>query len=149
MKKTIWFDMDGTLANLYSNPNWLALLRAYDPEPYATATPLHDMRRLAWYLNRAQQAGYRLGIASWLSKEPTEEYNIAVTETKLSWLDEHLHSVHWNVIHIVAYGTPKQSFMETEDDILFDDEEPNRTNWTGEAHTPDEIFEVLKSLLAV
>ena len=37
---TINFDMDGTIADLYANPNWLPLLRACDPTPYATAKPL-------------------------------------------------------------------------------------------------------------
>ena len=29
----IWFDMDGTIANLYGVENWLPMLRAYDPTP--------------------------------------------------------------------------------------------------------------------
>jgi hypothetical protein len=37
--------------------------------------------------------------------------------------------------------------MDTEDDILFDDEEPNRTNWQGEAFEPEMMVKVLKALL--
>lgn len=148
MKRTIYFDMDGTIANLYAHPQWLELLRAYDPEPYGTAAVMLNMSLLARYLNKIQAEGYRLGIVSWLSKQSTPEYDAAVTEAKTSWLSLHLRSVSWNVIHIVPYGTPKESFMETDEDILFDDEERNRNNWEGEAHTPDEIFEVLKALLA-
>lgn len=147
--KWIFFDLDGTLNRFYDVPNWLSMLRAYDPTPYAEAEAMLNMSLLARYLNRVKAEGYRLGIVSWLSMKSTPEYDAAVIEAKTSWLNLHLRSVSWDAIHIVPYGTPKQSFMETEDDILFDDEEPNRTNWTGEAHTPDEIFEVLKSLLAV
>ena len=35
--KQIWFDMDGTLADLYGVENWLEKLRASDPSPYAEA----------------------------------------------------------------------------------------------------------------
>ena len=35
MKTTIWFDMDGTIANLYGVPGWLSYLQESDPTPYA------------------------------------------------------------------------------------------------------------------
>ena len=147
MKKTIWFDMDGTIADLYAVENWLPKLRDYDASPYAEAEVMHNMNQLARLLNRVQEIGYGIGIISWLSKYPTPEYNEAVTQAKLSWLGQHLKSVHFNEINIVSYGTPKSSFMDTDDDILFDDEEKNRTEWKGEAHEPNEIFETLKKLL--
>ena len=147
MKKTIWFDMDGTIANLYAVENWLPKLRDYDASPYAEAEVMHNMSQLARLLNRVQAVGYGIGIISWLSKFPTPEYDEAVTEAKLSWLNVHLKSVHFDEIHIVSYGTPKSDFMYTDHDILFDDEKPNRENWEGDAYEPDEIFSVLKELL--
>lgn len=148
MMKTIWFDMDGTLGNLYAVEGWLSMLRAYDPTPYAEAEVMLNMNLLARYLNRLQEAGYQIGIISWLSKCPTPEYDEAVTAAKLVWLKKHLRSVSWDAIRIVAYGTPKSSFMENDDDILFDDEAPNREEWKGEAYEPNQILEVLKRLLA-
>lgn len=145
--KTIWFDMDGCIADLYAVEGWLSMLRAYDPTPYAKAGVMLNMNLLARYLNRLQEAGYQIGIISWLSKCPTPEYDEAVTAAKLVWLKKHLQSVSWNAIRIVAYGTPKSSFMENEDDILFDDEAPNREEWKGEAYEPNQILEVLKGLL--
>lgn len=145
--KTIWFDMDGTLGNLYAVEGWLSMLRAYDPTPYAEAGVMLNMSLLARYLNRLQEAGYQIGIISWLSKCPTPEYDEAVTAAKLVWLKKHLRSVSWDAIRIVAYGTPKSSFMENEDDILFDDEAPNREEWKGEAYEPNQILEILKGLL--
>lgn len=145
--KTIWFDMDGTLGNLYAVEGWLSMLRAYDPTPYVEAGVMLNMSLLARYLNRLQEAGYQIGIISWLSKCPTPEYDEAVTAAKLVWLRKHLRSVSWDAIRIVAYGTPKSSFMENEDDILFDDEAPNREEWKGEAYEPNQILEILKGLL--
>ena len=72
-RNAIYFDMDGTIANLYAVPNWLEMLRAYDPTPYQKAVPLVRMASLARILNRLQREGWVIGIVSWLSKEPTPE----------------------------------------------------------------------------
>lgn len=146
MTTTIFFDMDGTIADLYGVNNWLDYLIASDALPYAIAKPLLRLNSLARVLNRLQREGYRIGIISWLSKSGTEEYNNAVTETKKNWLKKHLASVHFDEINIVKYGTPKQMFARTENDILFDDEEKNRDNWTGKAFDVNAILEILKGM---
>ena len=146
MTATIFFDMDGTIADLYGVDNWLDYLIASDALPYAIAKPLLRLNSLARVLNRLQREGYRIGIISWLSKSGTEEYNNAVTETKKNWLKKHLASVHFDEINIVKYGTPKQMFARTENDILFDDEEKNRNNWTGKAFDVNAILEILKGM---
>jgi len=144
-KITINFDMDGTIADLYGVENWLDYLIAENTFPYANAKPLLRLSALARKLNALQRNGYNLAVISWLSKSGTEEYNEAVTEVKLAWLKEHLPSVRWNEIHIVPYGTPKQNFCYTPFDVLFDDEERNRTNWTGEAYDVQNIMEILRT----
>ena len=144
-KITINFDMDGTIADLYGVENWLDYLIAENTFPYSNAKPLLRLSALARKLNALQRNGYNLAVISWLSKSGTEEYNEAVTEVKLAWLKEHLPSVRWNEIHIVPYGTPKQNFCYTPFDVLFDDEERNRTNWTGEAYDVQNIMEILRT----
>ena len=146
MTATIFFDMDGTIADLYGVENWLDYLIASNTLPYAIAKPLLKLNSLARILNRLQREGYRIGIISWLSKSGTEEYNNAVTETKKNWLKKHLASVHFDEINIVKYGTPKQMFARTENDILFDDEEKNRNNWIGKAFDVNAILEILKGM---
>lgn len=146
MTKAIYFDMDGTIANLYGVENWLPKLRAYDPSPYTEALPLVRLSVLARMLNRLQRNGYTLGIISWVSKDPDPTYGEAVTAAKLEWLAKHLPSVKWNEIHIVAYGTPKQTLADYPDGILFDDEAQNRENWLGIAFDETDIIEILKGL---
>ena len=143
---TINFDMDGTIADLYGVENWLEMLIAEDVTPYAEALPLLRLSALARKLNALQRNGYELGIISWLSKSGSEAYNEAVIEAKLNWLAKHLPSVHWDYINIVPYGTPKQNFCENPLDILFDDEERNRLNWTGRAYDVQNIMEILKEI---
>ena len=141
---TINFDMDGTIANLYGVENWLAMLTAEDTTPYEAALPLLRLSALARRLNNLQRNGYHIAIISWLSKTGSAEYNERVTEAKLNWLAQHLPSVNWDRIIIVPYGTPKQNFCHCPFDILFDDEENNRTNWPGPAFDADQIMDALR-----
>ena len=144
--RTIYFDMDGTIANLYGVENWLPKLINRDESPYREAEPLVRLASLARVLNRLQRNGYRLGIVSWLAKNSVAEYDERVTTAKLEWLSTHLKSVHFDEIHIVEYGTPKHEIVNDKNGILFDDEEPNRKNWTGTAYDVNNIIETLKGL---
>ena len=146
MIKTIFFDMDGTIADLYGVENWLDYLINSDPSPYKNAKPLMNLNSLARILNRLQRTGYHIGIISWLSKNSTESYDEAVTQAKKAWLNKHLASVRFDEIHIVSYGTPKEIFAHNKQDILFDDEEKNRLNWTGKAYNVESILEILKGI---
>lgn len=143
---TIYFDLDGTLANLYAVEGWLDDLKAHNTRPYAEARVMHNMSALARLLNKAQTNGIRIGVISWLSKSGTDSYNKAVAKVKRKWLKKHLKSVTFDELHIVPYGTPKSSVAKSEG-ILFDDEECNRKEWNkGDAFPPEKIFEILKNL---
>ena len=146
MERAIYFDMDGTIADLYGYTDWLKELRAASCKPYAGAAPLVRLQLLARLLNELQKDGWHIGIVSWLSKNSTKEYDLAVTETKKKWLSKHLRSVHWNEIKIVPYGTPKETIVDKPKGILFDDEEKNRTNWIGTAYDETNIIEILKAI---
>lgn len=144
MACTIWFDMDGTITDLYGVNNWLPMLINSDPTPYAIAAPLVHLATLARMLNKLQREGYEIGVISWLSKNSTADYDEKVKAAKLAWLAKHLPSINWDTILIVAYGTNKRA--ATGGGILFDDEDKNRTEWGKNAYEPNEIFKVLSSL---
>lgn len=143
MVKAIWFDMDGTIANLYGVENWLPKLLNGDPTPYAEAAPLLPLQPLARRLNRLQAQGWTINIITWLAKGATAEYNEKVAAAKTRWLKKHLATVKFDNIDIVPYGTPKG---EGREGILFDDEEPNRQNWGNGAYNATEIVRVLRAL---
>lgn len=149
--RAIYFDMDGTIANLYGVEGWLNDLDNEVVRPYAEALPLIRMQTLARLLNSLQKKGYTIGIVSWLSKAGTPEYNEKVTAAKIDWLKKHLKSVQFDEINIVKYGTPKSTVIHTQGGILFDDEEKNRKEWatandTNLAFNVDNIIEILKGL---
>lgn len=142
MTKAIYFDMDGTIADLYGVKNWLDFLLAEDTTPYSEAKPLINLNTLARLLNKLQHKGFKIGVISWTAKNGSKEYNKKVETVKLNWLNKHLKSVHFDEIYIVNYGTPKQTLGKG---ILFDDEEQNRKTWTGKAYDEKNILNVLKT----
>lgn len=146
MTRTIFFDMDGTIANLYGVEGWLDNLMKEEVRPYKEAKVMLNMQALARVLNRLQREGNKIAIISWLAKNSTNEYDEKVKETKIKWLAKHLSSVQFDEINIVKYGTAKETFIHSDEDILFDDEERNRNNWTGKAYNVNAILETLKSL---
>ena len=149
-ERAIYFDLDGTLADLYGVENWLEYLETYRTHPYAKAKPLLDMRTLARYLNKLRNDyGYTLGVVSWLSKTGTKEYNERVTVTKKVWLKYRLKSVQFDEIHIVEYGTPKQTIVDKPNGILFDDELKNRNEWEGQAFDVGNVLEILKKIISM
>lgn len=142
----ICFDMDGTIAGLYQVENWLSDLNNENTRPYEEAKVLLNMNSLAKRLNRLQAKGHKIVIISWLSKFGSDDYNEAVTEAKKAWLKKHLGSVKFDEMNIVKYGTPKSLFCSSADDVLFDDEKPNRENWLGRAYDVNNILETLATL---
>lgn len=147
MKKWIWFDMDGTIADFYGVPTWKEDIESFNSRPYEVCTPLLNMSLLARLLNKLQSGGYCIGVISWSSKTATAEFDKAVEIAKKNWLGTHLASVRFDSIEVVRYGTPKH---EGRNGILFDDNAEVRNDWNksgATAKTEKEIIEVLKGLL--
>lgn len=149
MTRAIYFDMDGTIANLYGVENWLDNLMNEYTRPYREAKAMVNMRALGRELNRLQAEGYVIGVVTWLSKNGTDEYGERVAKAKREWLARHIGAVEWDEVHIVKYGTPKYKVVNVPNGILFDDEERNRKEWAlgnGLAFGVENIVEILKGM---
>ena len=151
--KKIYFDMDGTIADLYSVENWLPMLRAEDATPYRIAKPLVNITRFNVLCGLLRRQGYEIGVISWLSKESSKEYKKAVRAAKREWLKKYFPAC-GNEIHLVQYGTPKHSIVKAKGAILFDDEYKNGVSWErngGEWINPTEkrIEKVLQSMVGI
>lgn len=155
MVRMICFDMDGTIADLYSVEGWEPMLRAEDTTPYETAEPMWDMAELAEVLEALMAMGIAVHIISWLSKDSSETYKREVRKAKKCWLNEQCFP--YDVFHGVQYGATKadsvrevlREYGEGEA-ILIDDSAKVRKGWTlGEAIDPNEvdIIEFLRGLL--
>lgn len=141
----IWFDMDGTIADLYGVTNWLEMLHAHDETPYAIAKPILNLSALARLMNKAQRNGYEICIVSALAKNSTPEYDEKVKTAKINWLKKHLKSVSFDEIRFVPYWFTKND-VNTGADILFDDENRHLEKWTGTAVHASKIIETLKAI---
>lgn len=143
----IWFDMDGTIVDLYGVNNWLEMLIAEDETPYAIAKPIVNLSLLARLLNKVQRNGYEICVVTALAKNSTADYDEKVRNAKIKWLAQHLKSVHFNEIKFVPYWYTKNDVNEG-NDWLFDDEERHLSAWTGTAYPANTMIEVLKALAA-
>lgn len=124
---TLIFDMDGTIADLYSVEGWLEKLRSEDISPYRDARPLYDMDTLSVILNIFRGLGYRIVVVSWGSKGATREYNKKIKSAKLDWLNRY--NFPYDEVHVVKYGTPKQNFIKDDISILIDDNDDVRASF--------------------
>lgn len=149
MTKTLVFDMDGTIANLYGVENWLEMLRAEDPTPYIVAQPMYDMDTLKVVLEMLKLQGWTIAVTSWLSMGSTREYDKLVKQAKREWLERY--DFPFDEIHLVAYGTTKANCTRKNGgyQILVDDNEKVRNGWNlgGTINANENILEKLVELL--
>lgn len=149
MKKTLVFDMDGTIANLYGVDGWLEMLRAEDVTPYRIAEPMYDMDTLAELLKLLKEIGWTIAVTSWLSMGATKAYNEEIKKAKREWLERY--NFPFDEIHLVKYGTTKANCTRKNGgfQILVDDNEEVRKGWKlgGTINANENIMEKLADLL--
>lgn len=145
--KTIYFDMDGTLADLYRVDGWLDKLSVEDFSPYEVAKPLVDTKELSDILNKLKNKGYKVGIITWGSKYSTESFLRKVKIAKEQWLLKYFSEVEFDEFVVTDYSCNKASLAKDPHGILFDDDELIRKSWHGLSYSPEYVFPVLYELL--
>lgn len=149
MNKTLVFDMDGTIVNLYGVENWFKMLRAEDVTPYRVAEPMYDMDILAELLKLLKENGWTVVVTSWLAMNATKTYDEEVRKAKKEWLEKY--EFPYDEIHFVKYGTTKANCTRKNGgfQILVDDNEKVRKGWhLGDTINANEnIMEKLTDLL--
>lgn len=150
---TIYFDMDGTIADLYNVPDWLTQLRNECADPYLVAKPMCNMQHLQAQLLRLQKLGARIVICSWLSIGASPYYSQAIIEAKLQWLNAHLPQVVFDDYLFLEYGEGKHKHTKRNTySILFDDNADIRNKWNRSswrtAFAPSDIDRTLDYLIA-
>lgn len=128
MNKVIYFDMDGTVADLYNVPNWLEKLRSFDESPYIEAKPLVNMHELEKVCMALINKGYHIGVITWLSKDSNKLYDQKVTKAKFEWLQNYMPYI--TQYQAISYGIPKQKAVKKSSlMILVDDNANVRKMW--------------------
>lgn len=149
MNKTLVFDMDGTIADLYAVDNWLPMLRAEDSTPYRVAKPMYNMVELNAILLALKEIGWRIVVTSWSSKQASRSYDKRVRSAKVAWLKKYNFPA--DEIHVVKYGKSKSEVTKNLGgfQILVDDNEEVRMEWSnGETiDATENILEELRKLM--
>lgn len=151
--RTIYFDMDGTLAGLFFIKGFKEMLAKEDTTPYEIAKPLFKADEMKTVIDALKADDWRIGIISYTGTETTPEFDKATETAKKSWLAKYF--PYADEINIVKPTISKVTFAKSADDVLVDDATKNRTEWenTGRktinayfrAKTP--MLEALKALI--
>lgn len=143
--KTIYFDLDGTVYDLYNLPRWLERITVdYDASAYSDGSLMVDRDTLHALLDSLLDSGYRIGVVSWVAGgNPPAEFVSAIRRTKRAWIRENMPQV--SEVHIVKYGTPKYRVVSDPHGILVDDK-PHEVGWKGRTIHADNLVTDLKGL---
>ena len=149
--QAIYLDMDGTINQFYSYPNWLPLLRAENIEPYEKCAPIHRINELNSILCEFASLGVTIGVISWGAMDCSNAYTRATKKAKVAWCKRYLTCI--SEYHVVKYGTPKHVTAKIKDSILIDDNADVRKAWkngaTIDASNSEEMMEKLRGLLDI
>lgn len=146
MANAIYFDMDGTIYDLYNVENWLDMLHAEDATAYTCGNAMYDMAELNELMEKFIALGFVIGVISWSAMGGSKEYNRATRAAKKMWIEQNLPCV--SEFHVVKYGTPKHQVRNIKNSILVDDNAEVRAAWKGQTVDANKnILEELQNLL--
>lgn len=131
--KTLFFDMDGTLAALFFVKGFSEMLKNEDSTPYEVARPLYKIDDMKEVITALKNNGWRIGIISYTGNECSQEFVEKTIEVKKAWLEKYF--PYADEIHIVKPEISKTEFANSAEDILVDDSTKNRTEWEQTGRT--------------
>lgn len=110
MSKKIYFDLDGTLYDLYSVENWLEKLQNEKENVFLEGRLLINYNEFMECINHLIECGYSFGVITWLPMQASPEYEEICRKEKIKWINEHLSFI--TEINIAPYGIPKQNCIQ-------------------------------------
>lgn len=134
MKTKVYLDMDGTIADLYGQSDWLGALRSEASGLFLRARPLVSEKVL---LEKFPKEKYEIVILSMTPKGASLEYCERVIEEKNAWVDKYFPSLTKRIYK--KYGHNK-NLKNSANAILIDDNEIIRNNWKGIALNPAQLW---------
>ena len=130
MKKlVIYFDMDGTIADLYGSENWLETIQKEIDGAYEFLNPMFEIKEFTSICNKLIENGVHFGVISWGSKNSSDSFLQTVTDEKIKWLRKYLPFI--KDINVTHYGIPKQLAIKTrgKTTLLIDDNQEVINQW--------------------
>ena len=131
----IFFDMDGTIAELYKVKDWLFALRSNDWSVYDRCLPRAHYERINDAIEALIENGWQVGVITWASKGIGWGQELdAISETKFEWLCRFFPALADGRFACLPYGYDKAQFVEEMGDAyeniyLVDDNKEVRADW--------------------
>ena len=135
MKKIkVYLDLDGTIASLYTEKDWLNRLHNEEEGLFLNLKPIINQEIL---LEKFPKEKYEIVILSMTPKGASLEYCERVKTEKDLWLSEHFPSLTKRIYK--KYGHNK-NLKNSANAILIDDNEIIRNNWRVVALNPAQLW---------
>lgn len=142
---TIYFDMDGTIANFFGVKGWKNSIDREETTPYEIAEPLYNREEMDAVMTELKNRGYKIGIITYVAYGATKEYADRIRKAKRNWLNKNF--PYATEIHMTDHKTPKH-YTAKDNGILVDDCKENRDRWnkgaTINAYRADLVKELRK-----
>lgn len=132
---SIWFDMDGTIAELYKVEGWLESLREKNWTIYAECEPRHNYERINKAIEALIENGWQVGVITWASKGINWGNDLnKIADIKFQWLCKYFPALADGRFACIPYGYDKAQFLEEMERIysvsyLVDDNKEVRAEW--------------------
>ena len=151
MATKIYFDMDGTVYDLYGIKGWKEMLESEREEVFKIGEPLVNMMTLEEVAKKLIETGIEIGIITWLPRDASKEYEAKCAKVKEEW--KNLYMPYVNEFYTVPYGTAKHKVpvKKSKTMILFDDNYNVRCAWDStiqrKSYNVDQIIEDMMKIL--
>ena len=117
MTKKIYFDLDGTVYDLYSIKSWLNKLQAEKEEVFLEGKFLGNYEDFMESISELISYGYNFGVITWLPMQASPEYEEICRQEKIKWINKYLPFV--SEINICSYGIPKQNCIQKRAKLMY------------------------------
>lgn len=130
-KTTVYFDLDGTLFDLYGKTNWLDFLENEKSGIFIEGNfmPNIEIGKLLELISKLLSYGVNFEVITWLPKQASKNYEEICEKEKRIWVEKNLPFI--KKINCQSYGIPKQKAINKKASrmILIDDNEDICRNW--------------------
>ena len=133
MNIKIYFDLDGTVYDLYNIPNWLERIENNDPSIFGVdGRELFNSDFVNSLLDLYSDFGVQFGVITWLPMQASPSYEMECEKVKREWVQQHF--PFFDSFAAQSYGVPKQNAIVkfSDLDILIDDNVEICAMWENE-----------------
>lgn len=145
IKKECYFDLDGTIYDLYGMKDWLERIENEKPNVFTDGNFIVNYNEFMECVRQLEKQGYTFNVISWLPYDVTYNYKKKCEQEKRNWIKKFLPFV--KNVEIQSYGILKHTHVES--GILIDDNEKICKHWRNEnrvALNVNKEFNVIKAL---